>query len=185
MNTCLPYRLFGETYRFLLIGLALTCAAQHSLAIPGSAPLPNTSQRQAEIAARSPQVMPFELSKTMHVFTKTKLGGVQQVIVKDPSDSQQLALIRQHLLELAGQFGAGNFNGPTHLHGADMPGLAELKSAKPKAITVTYHELSNGAELIYSSRKANLQQALHQWFDAQLADHGDDATSSAQHKHHH
>jgi hypothetical protein len=63
-----------------------------------------------------------------------------------------------------------------------MPGLAELRSAKPGQIEIAYHEVSAGAELTYKTSKAALVVALHQWFDAQLSDHGKDAT--AEHAHH-
>jgi hypothetical protein len=38
------------------------------------------AQRQADVAQRGAQVMPFDLSATKHVFTKTADGGVQRVI---------------------------------------------------------------------------------------------------------
>jgi hypothetical protein len=43
--------------------------------------------RQEEIERRGAQVMPFSLERTLHIFTKTKSGGIQQVIPKDQSDN--------------------------------------------------------------------------------------------------
>lgn len=38
-----------------------------------------------------------------------------------------------------------------------------------------YQDLVNGGQIEYSTRKANLIAALHNWIDAQLSDHGPDA----------
>ena len=37
------------------------------------------AQRQAEVAGRGKDVMPFSLAATTHVFTKTAEGGIQPV----------------------------------------------------------------------------------------------------------
>ncbi|SEJ83908.1 hypothetical protein SAMN05192539_102023 [Paraburkholderia diazotrophica] len=127
--------------------------------------------------------MPFSLKATTHYFTRTKDGGVQRVIVKDASDAQQIALVREHLRAIQQQFRNGDFSGPTHIHGQAMPGLAELKAAKPGQIEIEYKDVHAGAELIYRSADKMLVNALHEWFDAQLSDHGPNA--KAGHEHHH
>lgn len=66
-----------------------------------------------------PQVMPFDLSKTTHIFKMTETGGVQQVIAKDPGDREQIALIQQHVQHEAVRFGSGDFSDPTSLHRND------------------------------------------------------------------
>lgn len=43
--------------------------------------------RQEEVERRGAQVMPFSLERTLHIFTKTKSGGIQQVVAKDQSDN--------------------------------------------------------------------------------------------------
>jgi hypothetical protein len=63
-----------------------------------------------------------------------------------------------------------------------MPGLAELKSAKPGQIAIDYKDIKDGAELTYKTSDAKMLAALHQWFDAQLSDHGKDAVDG--HAHH-
>ena len=141
--------------------------------------------RQAEVAARGAQVMPFKLSATTHIFTKTEQGGVQQVVAKDPKDTDQLAMIRMHLAELAQAFQRGDFSGPTQTHGAQMPGLTKLKTPNPGDLSMRYRELANGAEIEFSSRIPELVSAIHEWFDAQLADHGADAISGHDHMGHH
>jgi len=132
-------------------------------------------QRQADVAQRGKDVMPFSLAATTHIFSKTAQGGVQQVVVKNANDAEQVRLTRLHLREIRDQFLKGDFSGPTRIHGQDMPGLSALKEARPGQITIDYKDLKEGAELNYTTANAELVTALHQWFDAQLADHGKDA----------
>jgi hypothetical protein len=143
------------------------------------------AQRQAEVSGRGGQVMPFELSATQHVFTKTRTGGVEKVVARRAGDRQQVRLVREHLKEIRGQFSRGDFSGPSHIHGADMPGLKELQAARPGAVRITYHQLPAGAELVFASADHRLVFAIHQWFDAQVADHGHDAMAGHDHEHDH
>jgi len=132
-------------------------------------------QRQAEVAKLGADVMPFSLKATTHVFTKTAEGGTQRVIAKQAADTTQVRLVREHLHDIRTQFLNGDFSGPSHIHGSEMPGLADLKTAQPGQITIDYKDVSGGAELVYRTTDAKLIAALHQWFDAQLSDHGADA----------
>lgn len=140
------------------------------------------ASRQAEVVRRGTDVMPFSLAATTHVFTKTAQGGVQRVIAKDSADAEQVRLVRSHLREIESQFRQGDYSGPSHIHGMDMPGLAELKSAPPGSITIRYQDVKGGAELSYRTADVKLVAALHRWFDAQLSDHGADAIAG--HEHH-
>ena len=141
------------------------------------------TQRQAEVAARGAQVMPFDLAATGHIFTRTSNGGLQQVLVRDVGDKKQLRLVRSHLRDIAARFQSGDFSAPGRIHGPSMPGLAQLAQARPGEINVHYRELSNGAQIRYATSSPALVAVLHQWFDAQLADHGADARDG--HEHHH
>jgi len=135
------------------------------------------AQRQAEVAARGREVMPFDLSATIHVFTKVRDGGTQRVLAKNNADAPQVKLVRAHLRDIARQFRRGDFMAPAHIHGNDMPGLAELRKAEPGQLTITYRDVPAGAELGYQSRDPELVAALHRWFDAQLSEHGADAAA--------
>jgi hypothetical protein len=127
--------------------------------------------RQEEIAKRGAHVMPFSLERTLHIFAKTKSGGIQQVVAKDPSDTGQITLIRKHLSMISKEFAQGNFSAPASIHGSNMPGLAELEKARPDQLRIEYQELPDGAQIEYSSDAPGLVEAIHRWFDAQLADH--------------
>lgn len=134
-----------------------------------------TGQRQADVAKRGKDVMPFSLAATAHIFTKTARGGVQRVVVKKSDDTDQVKLTRLHLQEIREQFLNGDYSSPTRIHGQDMPGLADLKAATPGQVAITYTAVKGGAELRYATANAALVTALHRWFDAQLSDHGKDA----------
>src|SRR5665647_503568 len=73
-------------------------------------------QRQAEVANRGAEVMPFSLKATTHIFTKTADGGTQRVVAKRATDSKQVRLVREHLHEIQVQFQKGDFSGPSHIH---------------------------------------------------------------------
>lgn len=139
------------------------------------------SQRQEKISQRAKDVMPFSLAATTHIFSKSVDGGVQRVVAKKVTDKAQATLVRQHLHQIREEFLKGDFSGPTHIHGQSMPGLVDLRAAKPGQIAIYYREVKGGAELIYRSKDAILVSALHQWFDAQLSDHGKDAEEGHDH----
>jgi hypothetical protein len=137
--------------------------------------------RQDEVARLGQQVMPFNLDQTLHIFSKTETGGLQQVIVKEPTNHAQITLIREHLKKIAEEFKQGNFSDPTQIHGKDMPGLTTLKNAAPGTIKIQYRELADGAEITYTTDNSILISAIHQWFDAQLNDHAKHATMHRAH----
>ena len=139
------------------------------------------ARRQAEVSERGKDVMPFNLAATTHIFTKTAQGGLQQVVAKDSADSAQVNLARGHLQEIRQHFLKGDFSGPSQIHGQDMPGLAELRDARPGQIRIDYKAVKGGGQLTYKTANATLVAALHKWFDAQLSDHGKDAVEGHAH----
>ena len=145
--------------------------------IPAHAVEKASEQRLDEVVQRGSHVMPFNLEQTTHVFSKTAKGGVQQVIVKDPANVEQIKLIREHLTKISHEFQQGDFSNPAKIHGDSMPGLDELRKAKPNQIDIVYKELPNGAEIDYSTDIPIFINAIHQWFDAQLSDHARHAVS--------
>ena len=44
--------------------------------------------RQADVASRSPAVIPFDLAVTTHIFTTTPDGGLQRVVTKEVTNNQ-------------------------------------------------------------------------------------------------
>jgi len=129
------------------------------------------SDRQSQVAERGARVMPFDLDKTTHRFDATQLGGVQAVVADDPADRRQIAEIRRHLRTEAIAFARGDLSDPSSIHGTSMPGLQVLK-ANADALEVAYAERPDGAEVRFRSDVSAVVRALHNWFAAQLSDHG-------------
>ncbi len=134
--------------------------------------------RQEEVAEKGAEVMPFDLEETTHLFEKTRTGGVQEVVADDPTDAEQVALIRGHLREEAAAFRRGDLSDPSEIHGEEMPGLEDLE-AGAKEMDIRYSELPDGAKIEYETGDPALVAALHDWFDAQVSDHGDHAEDGA------
>lgn len=130
-----------------------------------------TTDHQAQVARNGALVMPFDLSRTTHVFTDTDTGGREVVTANDPADTQQIDLIRNHLKGLMPQFSSGDFSNPAAIHGDDMPGLAQLRAGYSR-IEFKYEELPNGAALTYRTTDPVMVSVLHTWFVAQRSDHG-------------
>jgi len=137
------------------------------------------TSRQDTVAERGAVVMPFALDATTHVFDATSTGGVQRVVADRPGDSEQVALIRSHLRHEADRFRAGDFGDPASIHGHEMPGLAVLERSAAR-LAITYRDVPAGGEVTYRSDAPEVVAALHDWFGAQLADHGAHAVSGSE-----
>ena len=134
----------------------------------------SSGDRQAEVAERGAQVMPFDLERTTHRFTPTADGLVEEVIADRSDDAEQVELIRNHLAEEADRFSAGDFADPARIHGRDMPGLADLEAGANR-IEIRYEPLPAGARITFSTTDPALVAALERWGAAQVADHGSHA----------
>jgi len=130
--------------------------------------------RQEHVHQMTHQVMPFDVSKSVHIFRMTESGGVQRVIVKEAGAAEQIALVQQHLQHEAERFRQGDYSDPAMLHGSDMPGLREIQ-AGAAGIRVSYAALPAGGEISFETADLHLITALHRWFGAQLSEHGSDA----------
>ncbi len=128
-------------------------------------------QRQAEVAMRGAQVMPFDLEKTTHHFEPLPDGGLQTVVADTPIDPEQVKLIQSHLEEETAKFQAGDFSDPAAIHGDAMPGLKQLRTGY-RDMTVEYTALPDGGQIRYIAQQSNLVTAVHDWFAAQRSDHG-------------
>jgi hypothetical protein len=155
-------------YTLLWAGLLIFSTA--TLALENNSP-----KRVNEVQQRTQQVVPYALDQTQLTFTKTVHGGVQHVVVKSADNTQQIKLIQENLLKMANDFRKGDFSVTEHIHGATMPGLDQLKRAEIDDIKYEYKALPNGAQIHYSTEYPQYVQALHEWFDAQMSEHGNEA----------
>jgi hypothetical protein len=96
--------------------------------------------RQAEVAARGADVMPFDLDATTHRFTPLATGLEQVVVADDPADGPQVALVRGHLRDEADRFARGDYGDPAAIHGDHMPGLAALEAGHD-AVEIAYADV--------------------------------------------
>lgn len=151
---------------FVVLGLFLAGGCAHQA--PPS--------HQAMVHEMGHEVMPFDVSKAMHIFEMTDSGGIQQVVAKDPNDTEQIGLIRQHLQHETMHFKNGDFSDPAMLHGSSMPGLKEL-AAGASNIVIEYSSIPNGGQITFTTHDLHLLTAIHRWFGAQLSEHGADAIS--------
>ena len=145
-----------------------------AIVLLAATPISAQTTRQQHVHQMSHRVMPFDMSKTVHVFKMTEYGGVQRVVTREAKWHDQIALIQQHLQHEAERFQQGDYSDPEELHGADMPGLKELEEGASR-IKVSYAALPNGAEIRFETSDLHLLTAIHRWFGAQLSEHGADA----------
>jgi hypothetical protein len=62
------------------------------------------------------------------VFNPTEYGGIQTVVADDPTNREQIELVRFHLQEEVARFRVGDFGDPETIHGDDMPCIAVLEA---------------------------------------------------------
>ncbi|MFA6053504.1 MAG: aspartate carbamoyltransferase [Methylobacter sp.] len=154
-------------YSLIFIGLLLFSTITPALEKTSPEPVDEVRQHMQ-------QVVPYALDQTLQTFTKTVHGGVQHVVAKSADNTQQIKLIQEHLLKIANEFKKGDFSATERVHGADMPGLTQLKTAETDDIKFEYKALPNGAQIHYSTEYPQFVEALHEWFDAQKRAHGND-----------
>ena len=165
-----------KLYSLMLAGLVLFSTS--ALAVEKVSP-----ERINEVQQHSKEVIPYDLNQTMEQFTKTVHGGIQHVVVKSADNTEQIKLIQAYLLKKTEAFSKGDFSETERIHGSNMPGLTQLKLAQPYDIKFEYKALPNGGQIHYSTEYPQFAQALHEWFDAQMSDHGNSVIP--EHKQHH
>lgn len=155
--------------------LRLACLGLSALALCATLGAALAQDVQEHVHGHGHEVMPFDLSRTLHVFRMTDDGGIQKVITRgEAPQPDQVHRIQHHLQMEAAAFQQGNFSDPAHLHGGDMPGLRELRAGAAR-LDVRYTALPDGAQIELRSGDRQLVTAIHRWFGAQLSEHGADA----------
>ncbi len=134
------------------------------------APAQHAGHAAAHLGA---QVMPFDLVRSLHVFTPTARGGTQEVTSRD-GDATQVRLIQAHLRHEADAFARGDYGDPMAIHGTNMPGVETLRQGAGR-VRVSFELIGSGARLRFETADPRLVAALHEWFRAQVHDHGADA----------
>lgn len=149
-----------------LISMGLLFFATPAFAEENAAP-----QRREDVEQRRQELVPYNSAQALETFSKTVHGGVLHVVAK-ADNPEQVELIQSHLKKMAEEFRKGGFSSTMRMHGPDMPGLQQLKTAPADDIRYEYKPLPNGAQIHFSTEYPQYVQALHEWLDAQAKDHG-------------
>ncbi len=165
-----------KLYSLILTGLV--CFSTAVLAVEEPSP-----EKIDAVHQREKLVEPFDVDQAIEMFTKTVHGGVQHVVVKSADNTKQIKLIQEHLLKRTNELSKGDFSETERIHGTNMPGLIVLKTAQSYDIKYEYEALPNGAQIHYSTEYPKFAQALHEWFEAQEKEHGDEVIQ--EHSKHH
>lgn len=139
--------------------------------------------KPAENTPASSSLVPYDAQQALESFSKTVHGGVMHIVAKSADNTQQIKLIQQYLRQTAAEYKKGDFSSTERFHGSDMPGLAQMKSAKADDIRYDYQALPNGGQIHFSTEYPHLLNALHNWFDAQIKEHG--SAALPEHEQHH
>ena len=131
---------------------------------------PMMQDAHSQMDARGDKAMGFSQTSTSHHFFLTPSGGVIQVQVNDPSDSQNLDAIRMHLSHIAQAFAKGNFDIPMFVHDAVPPGVPEMKRLQ-KEIRYSEESLPIGARVVIVSANKTAIDAIHQFLRFQISEH--------------
>lgn len=141
------------------------------------------ASKKAENTPTSSPLVSYDTQQALESFSKTVHGGIMHIVAKSADNIQQIKLIQQYLRQTAAEYKKGDFSSTERFHGADMPGLAQMKSAKADDIRYDYKTLQNGGQIHFSTEYPHLLNALHQWFDAQIKEHG--SAALPEHEQHH
>ena len=144
------------------------------LAAAGCGAAADEEDRRARVAERGAKVMSFDLARTTHVFRALENGGVQTVVVRNRKDREQIGLVREHMRHEVVRFRRGDFSSPEEIHGEHMPGLHELAMGAER-LDIRYEPVPLGGRIWYRTKDPELVRAIHRWFRAQVADHGEHA----------
>ena len=133
--------------KLMTLALALLAAAP--------APAQHTGRAAGHLGA---QVMPFDLVRSLHVFTPTPRGGMQEVISRD-GDAAQVRLIQAHLRHEADAFARGDYADPMAIHGTNMPGVESLRQGADR-VRVSFELIRQGARIRFETADPRLVTAV-------------------------
>jgi hypothetical protein len=147
-----------------VLSLGITCHAQEK-----STPQDH-SKHQHEVIKRGDQAMGFAHAKTTHHFRLFKDGGVIEVEVNDPKDTESRDQIREHLTHIAAMFAAGNFESPMFTHGTTPPGVPTMSHLRDQ-IEYKFEETEKGAKIRITTANGQATDAIHAFLLFQIVEH--------------
>jgi hypothetical protein len=160
----------------LVLALALTplaLAAQDS--VPDHAHMDHAAHHQqrdttfASLQRRGAVYMGVDQTTTAHRFDALPDGGRIE-LQSLAGDSTEVAAIRQHFQNIAGQFARGDFATPFAVHEEKVPGT-EAMTARRDRIAYELSELPRGAALRLKTRDREALEAIHAFMAYQRKEH--------------
>jgi hypothetical protein len=145
--------------------VATIALAVFSVVSPSAAQDPH-----AQMNARGAQAMGFDQDRTAHHFYLYTNGGAIDVSVKDEADTANRDAIRSHLPHIAMMFGQGDLSAPMLVHGANVPGTADMARLKGD-IAYAYHETPRGGRVDITTTDTSALRAIHEFLRYQIAEH--------------
>ncbi len=148
----------------MMAGDPATCPmhAQHTAAA--------AEHKHNEVDQRGDRVMGFSHKTTKHTFRLLEDGGAVEVRATNASDAENIAAIRGHMKEIAGDFKAGNFTKPEEIH-AGMPHGVDVMKELGDGIAYRYEELEQGARVRIVTKDQRGVDAVHRFLRFQIGDH--------------
>jgi hypothetical protein len=116
------------------------------------------------------QGMGFSQTATTHRFLMKPDGGVIQVEVNDPADSNNRNAIREHLAQITRAFANGDFDVPMFVHDTVPPGVPEMKRLREN-IKYSFEETPGGGRVTITTTDEDSLEAIHKFLRFQIQEH--------------
>ena len=129
-----------------------------------------SAEHHAGVTHRGDQEMGFSHEKTTHHFRLCKDGGVIEVSVNDPKDSDSRDMIRMHLTHIAEMFAAGDFDAPMFIHATNPTGVPTMTELKDQ-IEYKFEETDSGGRVRIRTANPKALEAVHQFLRFQITEH--------------
>jgi hypothetical protein len=126
--------------------------------------------KEAELKKRGAAAMGFDQDKATHHFRLTADGGAIEVSVNDRSDAANLASIRGHLLDIAGEFSRGDFAKPLATHAEVPPGTKTMQHRR-STIAFRYEDTPDGGRVTITTADPKAKSAVHEFLRYQIREH--------------
>ena len=123
----------------------------------------------AAVQERGRRAMGVDQYTSFHRFEALPDGGRIE-LQRAPHDTAGVAVIRQHLREVAASFAAGDFTTPAFVHSRPVPG-AGVMAARRRLISYEFRELPGGGEIRITTRDRRALKAIHEFLAFQRRDH--------------
>jgi len=118
---------------------------------------------------RGKSAMGVDQYSSLHHFDPLPDGG-RIALQRDSADAAGVAAIRDHLRQISGAFGRGDFAIPGFVHAQAVPGT-RVMSAKRAAIRYVFHPLPGGGEVRIVTRDPAAVAAVHDFLAFQGREH--------------